>query len=135
MDDYKPHVWVTTDFGKSWKKITDGLDTATHSKVVREDPAKKGLLYLGTERGVMYSTDAGKNWQSLQLNLPTVPVHDLVVKDNDLVVCTHVAARCGFSTYLTPIRGTTAAIQKKGHSPVPGIARDEVVHRFGQPDA
>jgi photosystem II stability/assembly factor-like uncharacterized protein len=112
MDDYKPHAWATTDFGKTWKKITDGLDAGTFVKVIREDPAKKGFLYLGTERGVMYSTDAGKNWQSLQLNLPTVPVHDLVVKGNDLVVGTH-----GRSIWilddLTPIRETTPAVKKK----------------------
>ena len=112
MNDYKPHVWKTTDFGKTWVAITDGLDTGAHAKVVREDPAKKGMLYLGTERGVMYSPDAGKSWEALQLNLPTVPVHDLVVKDNDLVVCTH-----GRSLWilddLTPIRDTTAAIKKK----------------------
>jgi photosystem II stability/assembly factor-like uncharacterized protein len=112
MDDYKPHVWKTTDFGKTWTRITDGLDMGTHAKVIREDPKKKGLLYLGTERGVMFSTDAGKSWRSLQLNLPTVPVHDLVVKDNDLVVGTH-----GRSIWilddLTPVRDTTPAIAKK----------------------
>ena len=112
MDDYKPYVWKTTDFGKTWAKITDDLDTGVHCRVVREDPTKKGLLYLGTERGVMLSPDAGKTWQSLQLNLPTVPVHDLVVKDNDLVVATH-----GRSIWilddLTPIRATTSAIKKK----------------------
>jgi photosystem II stability/assembly factor-like uncharacterized protein len=112
MDDYKPHVWRTTDFGKTWTKITEGLDAGTHAKVVREDPKKKGLLYLGTERGVQFSRDAGKSWEPLQLNLPTVPVHDLVVKDNDLVVGTH-----GRSIWilddLTPIRDTTPAIAKK----------------------
>ncbi len=112
MDDYKPHVWKTTDFGKTWTRITDGLDGGTHAKVVREDPAKKGFLYLGTERGVMYSPDAGASWQSLQLNLPTVPVHDLVVKDNDLVVGTH-----GRSIWilddLTPVRETTPAVKAK----------------------
>jgi photosystem II stability/assembly factor-like uncharacterized protein len=111
MDDYKPYVWKTTDFGSTWTKITDGLDPATHVKVIREDPAKKGLLYLGTERGVMYSTDGGTNWSGLQLNLPTAPVHDLVVKDNDLVVATH-----GRSLWilddLTPIR-ERAAVGKK----------------------
>jgi photosystem II stability/assembly factor-like uncharacterized protein len=114
MDDYKPHVWATTDFGKTWKKITDGLDPGTHVKVVREDPAKKGLLYLGTERGVMYSPDAGKNWHSLQLNLPTAPVHDLIVKDGDLVVGTH-----GRSIWilddLTPVREAAAAKGKSAH--------------------
>jgi hypothetical protein len=114
MDDYKPHVWKTTDFGKTWTKITEGLDSGTHAKVIREDPAKKGLLFLGTERGVMYSPDAGKSWSSLQLNLPTVPVHDLVVKDNDLVVGTH-----GRSIWilddLTPVRERDAAKGKSAH--------------------
>lgn len=89
MDDYRPLVWKTTDFGKTWAKITDGLDAGVHCNVVREDPKKKGQLYLGTERGIQFSTDGGKTWSSLQLNLPTVPVHDLQVKDNDLVVGTH----------------------------------------------
>jgi len=89
MDDYRPYVWKTTDFGQNWTKITDGLDPGVHCHVLREDPTRKGLLFLGTERGVMYSPDGGKTWQSLQQNLPTVPVHDLVVKGNDLVVGTH----------------------------------------------
>jgi photosystem II stability/assembly factor-like uncharacterized protein len=114
MDDYKPYVWKTTDFGKTWTRITEGLDTTTHVKVVREDPKKKGFLYLGTERGVMFSPDAGATWQTLQLNLPTVPVHDLVVKDNDLVVGTH-----GRSIWilddLTPLREQAAVGKKAVH--------------------
>jgi hypothetical protein len=89
MDDYRPHVWKTTDHGKTWARITDGLDSGTHCHAVREDPAKKGVLYLATEDGVMVSPDAGKSWKSLQLNLPTVPVHDLQVKGDDLVLGTH----------------------------------------------
>jgi photosystem II stability/assembly factor-like uncharacterized protein len=89
MDDYRPHVWKTTDFGKTWARVTVGLDANTHCNAVREDPKKKGQLYLGTERGIMFSTDGGGSWASLQLNLPTVPVADLQVKDNDLVVGTH----------------------------------------------
>jgi len=112
MDDYKPYVWKTTDFGQTWTAITDGLDSGTHCHVIREDGKKKGLLYLGTERGVMYSPDAGKTWKSLQQNLPTVPVHDLVVKDNDLVVGTH-----GRSIWilddLTPVRETTDLVKAK----------------------
>jgi hypothetical protein len=112
MDDYKPYVWKTTNFGQAWAAITGGLDPGTHCHAIREDGAKKGLLYLGTERGVMYSPDAGKTWKSLQLNLPTVPVHDLVVKGDDLVVGTH-----GRSIWilddLTPVRETTDAITRK----------------------
>jgi photosystem II stability/assembly factor-like uncharacterized protein len=114
MNDYKPHVWKTTDFGKSWKKITDGLDPGTHAKVIREDPVKKGFLYLGTERGVQYSPDGGSTWHGLQLNLPTAPVHDLLVKGNDLVVGTH-----GRSIWilddLTPIRERAAVGKKAVH--------------------
>jgi photosystem II stability/assembly factor-like uncharacterized protein len=112
MDDYRPHVWKTTDFGKTWQPITDGLDTGTHCHAVREDPKKKGVLYLGTERGVMVSPDAGKTWKSLQLNLPTVPVHDLQVKGDDLVVGTH-----GRSIWilddLTVIREWTDSVKEK----------------------
>ncbi|MBX9584755.1 MAG: hypothetical protein K2X87_31005 [Gemmataceae bacterium] len=112
LDDYRPYVWKTTDFGKTWTKITDGLNPAVHLHAVREDTAKKGLLYLGTERGVMFSPDAGKTWQPLQLNLPTVPVHDLVVKGDDLVVGTH-----GRSIWilddLTPVREMSAAVREK----------------------
>jgi photosystem II stability/assembly factor-like uncharacterized protein len=107
MDDYRPHVWKTTDGGKTWTAITDGLDSGTHTFAVREDPKKKDQLYLGTARGVMLSPDGGKTWKSLQLNLPTVPVHDLVVKDDDLVVGTH-----GRSIWilddLTPVRAKPA---------------------------
>jgi photosystem II stability/assembly factor-like uncharacterized protein len=112
MDDYRPYVWKTTDFGQSWAVITDGLDPGTHCHVVREDGTNKGLLYLGTERGVMYSPDAGKTWNPLRLNLPTVPVHDLVVKGDDLVVGTH-----GRSIWilddLTPLREATDAVREK----------------------
>jgi len=103
MDDYRPYVWKTADFGKTWEAITDGLPPGVHCHAVREDGKKRGQLYLATERGVMFSPDAGKTWHPLRLNLPTVPVHDLVVKDDALVVGTH-----GRSIWilddLTPVR-------------------------------
>jgi photosystem II stability/assembly factor-like uncharacterized protein len=89
MDDYRPYAWKTTDAGQTWVKITTGLPADVHLHAIREDPKKKGLLYLGTEHGVMFSPDDGKTWKPLQLNLPTVPVHDLKVKDDDLVLGTH----------------------------------------------
>lgn len=122
MDDYHPYVWQTTNFGQTWTAISAGLDPGVHCKSIREDGKKKGLLYLGTERGVMYSPDSGKTWKALQLNLPTVPVHDLVVKGNDLVLATH-----GRSLWilddLTPIRETT-----------PGV-RNKAIHLFPPPPA
>jgi hypothetical protein len=89
LDDFKPYIYKTSDYGKTWKKIANGIPDNTFVRAVREDPKRKGLLYAGTETGVYVSFDDGANWQSLQLNLPTTPIHDLVVKDGDLVVATH----------------------------------------------
>lgn len=112
MDDYRPYVWKTTNFGAKWDKITDGLDAGTHCHAIREDGKKKGQLYLGTERGVMYSPDAGKTWKPLQQNLPTVPVHDLVVKNDDLVLGTH-GRGIWILDDLTAVRESTAATLAK----------------------
>ena len=89
LDDIKPYAWKTRDQGKTWTRITAGLPDGAVVHAVREDPLRAGLLYAGTERGVFVSFDDGAHWQSLQLNLPPSPVHDLVVKGDDLVVATH----------------------------------------------
>jgi photosystem II stability/assembly factor-like uncharacterized protein len=89
MDDITPHLYRTHDFGKSWKKITNGIPATTFVRAVREDPSRKGLLFAGTETGVYVSFNDGELWQPLQLNLPVTSVRDLVVKGNDLVVATH----------------------------------------------
>ena len=89
LDDFEPYIYKTEDFGKTWKKITNGLPENTFVRVVREDPKRKGLLYAGTETGIFVSFDDGALWQSLQFNLPVVPIHDMVVKEDDLVVGTH----------------------------------------------
>jgi photosystem II stability/assembly factor-like uncharacterized protein len=89
LDDFRPLILVTHDSGKTWDIITTGIPATAYVHAVREDPVRRGLLYAGTETGVHFSLDDGNHWQSLQLNLPTSPVHDLVVKDNDLVVATH----------------------------------------------
>lgn len=89
LDDMRPYLFQTTDYGQSWKRLDAKLPQDVYLHSVREDPKRKGLLYLGTERGVMSSTDGGGAWQPLQLNLPTVAVHDLIVKDDNLVVGTH----------------------------------------------
>lgn len=90
FNDFQPMIYKTTNFGKSWKKITNGIPAMDFTRAVREDPNKKGLLYAGTETGLYVSFDAGENWQDLQLNLPPVPVTDLAVhkRDKDLVVAT-----------------------------------------------
>ena len=89
MGDYAPYVFKTSDLGDTWEAITNGLPGSDFCRVVRADPNREGLLYLGTELGVYVSFDDGANWQSLQGNLPVSPVYDLVVKGTDLVVATH----------------------------------------------
>jgi photosystem II stability/assembly factor-like uncharacterized protein len=89
LDDIKPYVFMTEDGGKTWRRIDAGLPEGSFVHVVREDSVMRGLLYAATETGVFVSFDSGAHWQSLQLNLPRSPVHDLVVKDDDLVIATH----------------------------------------------
>lgn len=89
QDDFKPYIFKTTDFGKSWRAITNGIRPTDFVHAVRQDPVNPKLLFAGTEGGVYVSFDDGDNWQSLQLNLPHVPVYDLMVKDDDLILATH----------------------------------------------
>jgi photosystem II stability/assembly factor-like uncharacterized protein len=89
LDDIHPYLFKTSNGGRDWTRLDGGLPGNAFVHAVREDPVKRGLLYAGTEIGVFVSFDDGAHWQSLQLNLPPSPVHDLVVKDNDLVVATH----------------------------------------------
>jgi photosystem II stability/assembly factor-like uncharacterized protein len=89
LDDVKPYIFKTTDFGKTWTKITNGIPDGAYTHAVREDPVRRNLLYAGTETGLYISFDGGANWQVLQLNLPNSPIHDVIVKNDDLVVATH----------------------------------------------
>lgn len=88
-DDFAPYIYRTGDYGRSWTRITSGIPEGHFIRVVREDPARRGLLYAGGEFGVYVSFDDGRAWQSLRLNLPVVPVHDLVITRHDLVAATH----------------------------------------------
>ncbi|HET7226353.1 MAG TPA: glycosyl hydrolase [Candidatus Eisenbacteria bacterium] len=104
FDDDRPYLYRTHDYGRSWTRIVDGLPADEFTRVVREDPARKGLLYAGTERGLYVSLDDGAHWTKFQRNLPHVPVADLCVHGSDLVVATQ-----GRSFWilddLTPLRG------------------------------
>lgn len=113
-DDPKPYLYKTTDYGKSWKKIVKGIPENEFTRVIVEDPNQRGFLYAGTERGLYYSSDAGENWKSLQLNLPIVPITDLEVhkREKDLVVATQ-----GRSFYVLdnlPILYDLSEAQKSG---------------------
>jgi hypothetical protein len=88
LGDFKPYLYKTSDFGKTWKKITNGINNEHFTRVLREDPKRKGLLYAGTETGMYISFNDGQNWRAFQLNLPIVPVTDLTIKDDNLIVAT-----------------------------------------------
>jgi photosystem II stability/assembly factor-like uncharacterized protein len=88
LDDMKPHIFKTTDGGKSWTEIVNGLPNDPIN-AIREDPYRKGLLFAGSETAVHVSFDDGANWQSLRLNMPATSIRDLVIKDDDIVVGTH----------------------------------------------
>src|ERR1700687_2352440 len=88
-DDLAPYIYKTSNYGATWTRITTGIPNGVFVRAVREDPEKKGLLYAGTERGVFVSFDDGAHWRPLQITLPITPIHDLVIKNDDLVVATH----------------------------------------------
>jgi len=109
LNDRSPYIFKTTDFGKTWTKIVNGIRADDYVHAVREDPTRKGLLYAATQHGVSISYDDGANWESLSLNMPDIPVADLVVEANELVIATHGR---GFWILdnIAPLRQTTAAI-------------------------
>jgi photosystem II stability/assembly factor-like uncharacterized protein len=109
FDDFRPYLYKTTDYGKTWSRVDAGIPTGAFTRVLREDPARRGLLYAGTETGLYVSFDDGSTWQPLQLNLPVVPITDLAVKEGDLIVATQ-----GRSFWilddLTPLRDYNPAL-------------------------
>jgi len=112
FDDLRPYIYKTSDYGKTWTKLGQGIPDTAFVRVVREDPKKRGLLYAGTETGIYVSFNDGANWRPLQLNLPTTPVHDLAIKNNDLVVATHGRAFWILDD-LTPLRQYSDEIAHK----------------------
>lgn len=111
LDDFKPYLYKTSDYGETWTEISDGIESKHFTRVVRADPVKKGLLYAGTERGIYISFDDGKKWAPFNLDLPEVPITDLALKENDLIVATQ-----GRSFYvlddLTPLHQWNEKIKK-----------------------
>ncbi|HEY1349139.1 MAG TPA: hypothetical protein VGF67_05900 [Ktedonobacteraceae bacterium] len=89
LDDFTPYLYKTQDYGKTWRRITNGIAEQDFTRVIRADPVRPGLLYAGTETGISVSFNDGEQWQSLQLNLPVVPIHDLAIKESDLIAATH----------------------------------------------
>ena len=123
LDDSRPYLWRTTDRGRTWKRLDGGLPRDVYLHSVREDPTRRGLLYLGTERGLAFSRDDGATWHALKLNLPTVAVHDLMVKDDKLVLATHGRSMWIFED-LTVLR-----------NPVPSPAPASGIFLYPVPDA
>src|SRR2546422_2814494 len=89
QDDFQPYLFKTTDYGKTWTRITAGIPAGAYTRVIREDPVRRGLLFAGTETGIYVSLDDGARWQSLQLNLPRSSVRDIAIHESDLIVATH----------------------------------------------
>lgn len=110
-DDMHPYIYKTTDGGKSWRLITNGLPDNEPVNAVREDPVRKGLLFAGLENAVYVSFDDGEHWQSLRLNMPATSIRDLVIKDDDLVLGTHGR---GFWILddITPLRQLTTTVAR-----------------------
>jgi photosystem II stability/assembly factor-like uncharacterized protein len=88
LDDFKPYLFVTEDYGKTWKLLTKGMEGTHFTRVLRADQQREGLLYCGTEYGLYTSYDGGNNWKKSQLNLPITPITDMCIKDNALIVAT-----------------------------------------------
>jgi photosystem II stability/assembly factor-like uncharacterized protein/outer membrane murein-binding lipoprotein Lpp len=112
QDDFRPYLLRTTDYGRTWARIDGGIPVGAYTRAIREDPARRGLLYAGTETGVYVSFDDGARWQPLQLDLPRVSVRDLAVKGNDLVAATHGRAFWILDD-LSPLRQLADSVRAK----------------------
>lgn len=107
--DYKPYLYKTENYGKSWEKITQGIGEESFTRALRADPKRKGLLYAGTEKGMYISFDDGENWDSFQQNLPIVPITDLSIKNDNLIAATQGRALWIIDD-LTPLHQLNSAL-------------------------
>ena len=110
LDDFRPYLYKTSDYGKTWTAISGGIPDGAYARSVREDPARRGLLFAGTETGVYYSPDDGAHWHPLQLNLPRASVRDLAVHGSDLIAATHGRAMWVLDD-ISPLRALTETIR------------------------
>ncbi|HZS08706.1 MAG TPA: glycosyl hydrolase [Blastocatellia bacterium] len=122
LDDTKPYLYKTADYGQTWQRLDSSLPQDVYLHAIREDSKNRNILYLGTEHGVAFSTDGGRSWQPLKLNLPTVAVHDFAIKENSLILATLGRSLWAFD-HLSVIRELTS--QVTGTQP----------HLFTAPDA
>lgn len=123
LNDRAPYIFRSTDYGATWTKITNGIGADAYVHVVREDPTRRGLLYAGTQHGVVVSYDDGASWSDLSLNLPDVPVADLIVEENALVIGTHGRSFWVLDN-ITPLRQWTASLNASAthlYTPAPAM--------------
>jgi photosystem II stability/assembly factor-like uncharacterized protein len=121
-DDFQPMIYRTTDLGRTWTEITNGIAKNAYVHSVHADPQRKGLLYAGTELGIYVSFDDGANWQSLQLNLPNAPVYDTAVRGNDLIVATHGRAFWVLDDIAPLLQANARIASEPAHLFAPAIA-------------
>jgi photosystem II stability/assembly factor-like uncharacterized protein len=110
LDDFKPYLLKTTDFGKTWATLTHGIPDGAYTRVIREDPVRRGLLFAGTETGIYYSANDGALWEPLQLNLPRASVRDLHIHGSDLIAATHGRAMWVLDD-ISPLRALTPEVR------------------------
>ncbi len=126
LGDYTPYLYHTTDYGKSWRRITGGIPEEHFTRVLRADPAREGLLYCGTESGLYISFDNGQNWQPFQRNLPIVPITDLALKNGSLIAATQGRSLWVLDD-LSPLHqldGSIAGRDMHLYQPAPSIRMD-----------
>ena len=129
LDDFRPYIYRTRDFGKTWIPIANGIPEGSYVRSVREDTKRKGMIFAGTETGVYFSVDDGSHWQALKLNLPAVPIHDLEIHGEDLLVATHGRSFWVLDD-ITPLR----QIDPAAH-PEMVLYKPQTVLRLHYPDA
>jgi photosystem II stability/assembly factor-like uncharacterized protein len=115
LDDYAPYIFVTYDYGKTWKKIVQGIHPQHFTRALRADKVRKGLLYAGTEFGMYISYDDGNSWKKFQQNLPVVPITDLTIKENDLIVATQGRAFWVLDDLSVVQQKDSSIVKKKWH--------------------